>query len=291
MNSGTAYPTREVQLGSLDITRALPVKERRLVGPWCFLDRFGPRTFTDERPMDVAPHPHIGIQTVSWLLEGEVLHDDSLGYQALLRAGGVNTMTSGHGISHSEQTPKKNTGRLNGVQLWVALPESHRHAAPSLQHIEKVPVSDLKGGIAQVFAGSFANVISPARHFSEIVGADIRVHRNETICLALDKSYEHSILVLDGDCELNGEPVGQRVLYFLESGRSEIQCRSRGSGRLLLLGGSPFPETIVMWWNFVARTREEVAEARADWEQHHERFGEVKAYVGARLDAPALRSA
>lgn len=290
MNSGIAYPGREVRLGSLDITRVLPLKERRLVGPWCFLDHFGPRAFTDERPIDVAPHPHIGIQTVSWLLEGEVLHHDSLGCQALLRAGGVNTMTSGNGISHSEETPKRNTGRLNGVQLWVALPESHRHAAPTLQHIEKVPVSELQGGVVQVFAGAFAGVVSPARHYSEIVGADVRIHRNDTLCLALNKSYEHSILVLDGDCELNGELLRQHVLYYLEPDCSEIQCRSREGGRLLLLGGPPFPETIVMWWNFVARTREEIAQARADWEQHHERFGEVKAYLGARLDAPVFRA-
>ena len=240
--------------------------------------------------MDVAPHPHIGIQTVSWLLEGEVLHDDSLGYQALLRAGGVNTMTSGHGISHSEQTPQRNTGRLSGVQLWVALPESHRHAAPSLQHIERVPVSELRGGVVQVFAGAFAGMVSPAQHFSEIVGADVRIHRNDALSLALNKSYEHSILLLDGGCELNGEPLQQRLLYYLEPDRSEIQCRSRDGGRLLLLGGLPFPEPIVMWWNFVARTREEIAQARSDWEHHHERFGEVKAYSGERLDAPAFRS-
>jgi len=265
------------------------VKERRLVGPWCFLDHFGPRAFKDERPIDVAPHPHIGIQTVSWLLEGEVLHDDSLGYQALLRAGGVNTMTSGRGIAHSEQTPKRNSGQLNGVQLWVALPETHRHAAPTLQHIEKVPASELKGGVVQVFAGAFAGVVSPAQHYSDIVGADVRIHRNEALSLPLTERYEHSILVLDGDCELNGELLKPRILYYLEPGRSEIECRSHESGRLLLLGGPPFPETIVMWWNFVARSRDEIAQARADWEQHHERFGEVKAYLGERLDAPEFR--
>ena len=151
-------------MGSLYITRALPVKGRRLVRPSCFLDHFGPRTFTDERPIDVGPRPHIGIQTVSWLLEGEVLHDDSLGYQALRRAVGVNTMTSGHGISHSEQTPEWNTGRLNGVQFWVALPESHRDAVPALQHIERVPMSEHNGGVVQVFAGAFAGMVSPAQH-------------------------------------------------------------------------------------------------------------------------------
>ena len=117
------YPNRALSLGSLAISRALPVKDRRLVGPWCFLDRFGPLTFNDGKPMDVAPHPHIGLQTVTWLHEGEVVHHDSLGYESVLRPGGVNVMTSGDGIAHAEQTPRDNSGRLNGVQLWTALPE------------------------------------------------------------------------------------------------------------------------------------------------------------------------
>src|SRR5690606_23622100 len=122
-----AYPSRETLLGSLEITRALPVRDRRLVGPWCFLDRFGPLSFTEGKPMDVATHPHIGLQTVTWLLDGEVLHDDSIGSRSLLRPGGVNVMTSGGGIAHAEQTPDGHSGRLNGVQLWTALPDASRH--------------------------------------------------------------------------------------------------------------------------------------------------------------------
>src|SRR6185503_10433545 len=116
------YANYEITLGSLRVSRALPVKGRRMIGPWCFLDRFGPLSFNEGMPMDVAPHPHMGLQTVTWLLEGEVVHDDSLGEEAVLRPGGVNVMTSGHAIAHAERTPADNTGRLNGVQLWTALP-------------------------------------------------------------------------------------------------------------------------------------------------------------------------
>ena len=157
-----SYPNRELRLGSLAISRALPVKQRRLVGPWCFLDRFGPLTFSKGKPMDVAPHPHIGLQTVTWLLQGEVVHDDSLGYESILRPGGVNVMTSGNAIAHAEQTPGDNSGQLNGVQLWVALPDSHRHMPASFEHIEQVPAIESPAGRVQVFAGALQGETSPA---------------------------------------------------------------------------------------------------------------------------------
>ena len=141
-----SYPNLELSLGAWVISRALPVKERRLVGPGCFLDRFGPLTFNEGKPMDVAPHPHMGLQTVTWLLQGEVVHDDSLGSECLLRPGGVNVMTSGGAIAHAEQTPPDNTGRLNGVQLWVALPDSHRHASARFEHLPEVPIAESRGG-------------------------------------------------------------------------------------------------------------------------------------------------
>ena len=134
------YENRELTLGTLKISRALPVAGRRMIGAWCFLDRFGPLSFSSGRPMDVAPHPHMGLQTVTWLLEGEVAHDDSLRSEALLRPGGVNVMTSGHAIAHAERTPADHSGRLNGVQLWTALPDHSRHGAASFQHVAQVPV-------------------------------------------------------------------------------------------------------------------------------------------------------
>jgi len=135
-----SYPGRDIALGALTVTRVLPLKGKRLVGPWCFLDRIGPLTFEDPTPVDIGAHPHMGLQTVTWLLDGELVHYDSLGSESLLRPGGVNVMTSGAAIAHAERTPAKNSGRLNGAQLWVALPNRDRQMTASFRHVERVPI-------------------------------------------------------------------------------------------------------------------------------------------------------
>ncbi len=284
-NPPIAYPGKDIALGDLTVLRALPVRGRRMIGPWCFLDRFGPLSFTEGKPMDVAPHPHIGLQTVSWLLDGEIAHDDSLNSQAVLRPGGVNVMTSGHAISHAERTPRDHTGKLNGVQLWTALPESRRHGAPAFQHIPEVPVTESPAGRVHVFAGTIDGAASTADHFSPIVGAEIQVHRGHDLALPLDPAFEHALLVLDGDVTLEGQPLEPRLLYAMDTGRTELALSSPTGARVLLIGGAPFGETILMWWNFVARTPDEIRDARDDWESHR-RFGEVTAYEGPRLSAP-----
>ncbi len=282
-----AYPGRDMEVGSLDVTRALPAKGRRMIGPWCFLDRYGPLTFSAGRPMDVAPHPHIGLQTVTWLLDGEVVHDDSLACEAVVRPGSVNVMTAGRGIAHAERTPEVNSGHLNGIQLWAALPEAHRRAAPSFQHVQEVPRMEIRGGIVQVVSGRLTDAVSPARHYSDLVAADVRIHGGQVVTLPLQPHFEHGLLVLLRDCAADGQPLDERVLYYLGRHRSEVTFSSRSGGRLLLLGGPPFPDTILMWWNFVARTPDEIAEAHADWASGR-RFGDVSAYDGPRLDAPSL---
>lgn len=282
-----SYPNREMPLGSMTVTRALPVKDRRLVGPWCFLDRFGPLTFTEGKPMDVAPHPHIGLQTVTWLLQGEVVHDDSLGYESVLRPGGVNVMTSGGGIAHAEQTPRDNTGRLDGVQLWGALPDNHRHMSATFAHVSEVPAIESGAGRISVFAGALQGHSSPAPHFSGILGADVQVHAGQRLEIPLQPEFEHALLVLSGDAAIEGQPLEGRVLYYLGTTRQSAELSSRQGCRILLIGGPPFPERILMWWNFVARTQEEIAQARADWEAGT-RFGEVRAYKGPKLSAPSL---
>jgi quercetin 2,3-dioxygenase len=283
-----SYPNRELSLGHLAISRALPVKDRRLVGPWCFLDRFGPLTFSEGKPMDVAPHPHIGLQTVTWLLDGEVRHDDSLGSESVLRPGAVNVMTSGAGIAHTEQTPSQNSGRLNGVQLWVALPEAHRNMTAAFAHVQEVPVIEAPGGLTKVFAGALLGERSAAPHYSDLLGADLQLHPRGTLAIPLAPAYEHAVIVLDGDCALDGQPLESRILYYLGTKRSAVDFSSRDGCRALLIGGPPFSETILMWWNFVARTPEEIARAREDWEGHV-RFGDVPAYDGPRLSAPSLQ--
>lgn len=264
--------TRQTQLGPMTIWRALPVREHRTIGPWCFLDRYGPISFTDEKPMDVAPHPHIGIQTVSWLIDGEVLHRDSLGFEALVRPGGVNFMTSGRGISHAEETPRENRGTLNGVQLWVALKDAERNSVPAFEHIPEVPRSELPGAIVQTF-----------RSGEDILGADVEVH--DQVELELDGTFEHGVFVVDGNPVLEDQRLDTNTLYYLEPGRGSLALKDKS--RVLLLGGPPFPETILMWWNFVARTPEEIAVARKEWEEGSA-FGVVRGYRGPRIEAPAL---
>ncbi len=278
-----ATPARRTTVGSLEIRRALPLRERRLVGPWCFLDRYGPVSFSAGAPMNLAPHPHIGLQTVSWLLDGEVLHRDSLGNESLLRPGGLNLMTAGVGIAHSEETPSRNSGILNGVQLWIALPAVSRGRAPSFEFHGELPAAELRGGLMTSILGAG----SPATTFSPIVGADLLVHKNATMAVPLRRDFEHALLVLDGAASLDGSPLVPDVLYYLGTGREEMSLASRDGARLLLVGGAPLGETILMWWNFVARTREEIVAAAEAWAGG--RFGEVRGYEGPPIPAPPLR--
>jgi redox-sensitive bicupin YhaK (pirin superfamily) len=277
---------RETALGPLMIWRALPVAGRRLIGPWCFLDRYGPITFEGRKPMDVPPHPHIGLQTVSWLVDGEVVHHDSLGCEGLVTPGGVNVMTAGSGIAHVEETPMRNRGRLDGVQLWVALPDAERHRDASFQHIAEVPRIEEKGGVAQLFMGTLGEVASPADSYSNMIGADLAIHRGETFALPLDSAREHGIFLLGGDAQFEHHDLSVNTLYYLGRGRSELALSSANGARVLLIGGVPFDEKIVMWWNFVARTPEEIRVAREDWAEGR-RFGAVP-YDGSRIEAPPL---
>jgi quercetin 2,3-dioxygenase len=283
----TAHPNRETRLGDLNISRALPIRERRMVGPWCFLDRFGPLTFAGAKPMAVPPHPHIGLQTVTWLLEGEILHTDSLNSEAVVRPGGVNVMTAGQGIAHAEETPTHNSGSLSGVQLWTALPNYHRNMVPSFTSLEQVPRIEVKGGSLQMFAGTLKDITTPAPYFSEILGAELRVHPHQTISLPLQSHFEHALLLLDGDGSLEKQTLEQNTLYYLGACRESIDISSQSGCKILLIGGPPFPEKILMWWNFVARTPEEIRQARDDWEAGRH-FGDVTGTQLERLSAPDL---
>jgi quercetin 2,3-dioxygenase len=278
---------RQTELGSLVIQRALPRRQRRMVGPWCFLDRYGPHRFTSEKPLDVAPHPHIGLQTVSWLIQGEIIHRDSLGCEALMHGGQLNLMTAGRGIAHSEETPKTNSGTLNGVQLWVALPDHQRDIPPVFEHHAMMPVLDVAGGTVTLIAGTLLAESSPAKMFSPIIGADIAFHQKQPMLLPLNPDFEHALFVLQGDVLLQERPIEAATLHYLGTGREQLLIAGTVDARVLLIGGEPFGEPIVMWWNFVARTQNEIEQARADWMQH-QRFGEVKGYIGSRLPAPDL---
>jgi redox-sensitive bicupin YhaK (pirin superfamily) len=282
-----SLPARETELGSLRILRALPRRQRRSVGAWCFLDRYGPLRFDAGTPMDVAPHPHIGLQTVSWLLQGEIIHNDSLGCEALMHAGQLNLMTAGHGIAHSEETPLANSGALDGVQLWVALPRDRRDIAPVFHHHAFLPVLDLAAGTATIIAGTLLEQTSPAQMFSPIVGAEIAFRAREPLLLPVRRDFEHALFVLQGEVQLDKRPLESGTLHYLGTNQDELHLSGSVGARVLLIGGEPLTDPIVMWWNFVGSSHEEISEAREDW-IHHRRFGEVKAYRGARLPAPDL---
>ena len=281
-----AYALKRAELGGgLTVGRALPQRQRRLVGPWCFLDHFGPLQFADGKPMDVAPHPHIGLQTVSWIIAGEVLHKDSLGNEQLIGRGALNLMTAGTGIAHSEETPARHTGRLHGVQLWTALPAAARNGPASFVHYPTLPEAAFGACRAVVLMGSPAGARSPAAAYSPILGAELSAARAGSASLPLEAGFEHALLLLEGEGALDEEALAPDRLYYLGTGRERLALSLGAGARLILIGGAPFGESILMWWNFVARTPEEIAQARGDWEARR-RFGEVAAYRGERLAAP-----
>lgn len=290
------YAGVEVALGgprAMAVTRTLPNRARRMVGAWCFLDHYGPDDVADSPGMRVPPHPHTGLQTVSWLVEGEVLHRDSLGSLQLIRPGGLNLMTAGRGISHSEESAASPTDRspaLHGVQLWVALPGSDRGVEPRFEHHADLPVLDRDGAAATVFLGELGGVASPAIVHSPLVGAEVVLSPGADARLPLRPEWEHAVLVLSGEADVDGEPLGRGPLLYLGCGRTALPLRAGEPARVLLLGGEPFEERIVMWWNFVGRDHDEVVAARADWAAGASRFGTVRGYAGDPLPAPALPS-
>ncbi|MBT3149443.1 pirin family protein [Streptomyces sp. CHD11] len=284
---------RDVPLGgprAMRVRRTLPQRARSLIGAWCFADHYGPDDVTVRGGMDVAPHPHTGLQTVSWLFSGEIEHRDSLGSHAHVRPGELNLMTGGHGISHSEvSTP--GTTLLHGVQLWVALPDEHRFAERDFQHYVPEPLP-LDGGEARVFLGSLAGDTSPVRTFTPLLGAELSVAPGAETVLAVDPAFEHGVLVDAGDILAGGTAVRPAELGYLAPGRTSLTLTNRGSepARLVLLGGPPFGEEIVMWWNFIGRSHDDIVQAREDW-MTGTRFGEVQGYDGAPLPAPELPNA
>ena len=267
------------------VRRLLPTRGRRLVGPWCFLDHYGPHEARGQG-MSVGPHPHIGIQTVSWLIEGEVLHRDSLGSEQLIRPGQLNLMTSGKGISHSEESPVPHPPRLHGVQLWVALPEEARQGAPAFEHVERLPEAGFGAFKATVLMGAMERAASPATTCSPILGAELLALKDGKADLPLDPAFEHAVALVGGRAALAGTPLEVGVIYPMGREMDNLPLSAERGARLMLLGGAPFPEPILMWWNFVGRTPEEIAQARADWEAGCG-FGAVASPL-PRVPAPPL---
>jgi redox-sensitive bicupin YhaK (pirin superfamily) len=282
---------KDVQLGSEDalkVRRTLPSLRRSFVGAWCFVDHYGPESGIC---MDVPPHPHTGLQTVSWLFDGEIEHRDSGGVHAMVRPGEVNLMTSGHGIAHSEvSTPARDL--LHGVQLWVVLPDASKDLVREFQH-HAPDVLDVAGGRARVLIGSLDDAASPVHTQTPLLGAEIVLDPGATWELAVDPGFEHGVLVDTGHVDFDGVRLDRTILGVRDAGLDHLRLTNPtdAPARVMLLGGEPFDEGVVMWWNFIGRSHEDIVALRQEWNDAPEdRFGRVAGYRGAtqRLAAPPL---
>ncbi len=299
-------PPRDVPLGgprAMTVRRTLPSRMRSMIGPFCFADHYGPDDVAATGGMDVAPHPHIGLQTVTWLFEGSVLHQDSLGSVVEVSPGQLNLMTAGRGIAHSEEGTLARfplQRRLHGVQLWTALPDAVRHGSPAFQHVADPPVLDVDGARVRVFMGALGGELdwarSPATAYSPLVAAQLDLPAGATVRLPVEAGFEHGVLLDSGELTVAGTPVPAAYLAYVAPGADvlELTAGSRPV-RAVLIGGEPFGERLLMWWNFVGRTHEEVALARTQWQASLAgdpdgvaRFGTVSGYDGPPLPAPEL---
>jgi redox-sensitive bicupin YhaK (pirin superfamily) len=268
------FESREAHVAQLLVRRALPTKGRRTVGAWCFVDHLGPMSLSPDRSIDVAPHPHIGLQTVTWLFSGEFLHRDSLGSEQLIRSGQLNLMTSGLGVAHSEENPGLRSGEMHGMQLWVAQPSTTRNGGADFTHFDELPKLDSPTLTASVLVGTFGGVSSSARRDSDLVGVELDLHGG-LVTVALEPTFEYALIVANGSVLVDGTVVRPGALAYLGAGRDECHFESRGSSRAMLIGGVPFDERLFMWWNFVARTQDEISDAWRAWATGDERFGRV----------------
>ncbi|MDT0212378.1 pirin family protein [Rothia sp. ARF10] len=270
----------------MTVRRTLPHRDRSFIGAWCFVDHYGPDAVDATGGMDVPPHPHTGLQTVSWLFEGEVEHRDSGGVHAMVRPGEVNLMTSGYGIAHSEvSTPTTST--LHGVQLWVVLPEADRDLEREFQHHAAPTLALAEGVEGRVFVGSLAGRTSPVRTRTPLLGAEVTLTAGATWAVPVETAYEHGVLVDTGRVTFDGTTLERGDLGVVDAGPAELTLEALEPSRIVLLGGTPHDESIVMWWNFIGRDHDEIVAFRDAWQSRAERFGEVEGYAGRLTWLPA----
>jgi len=274
---------RPAEVGSMTVRRALPRRGRRTVGAWCFADHFGPVLPAEGAGMSIGPHPHMGLHTVTWLLAGAMRHTDSLGSDQVIRPGQLNLMTAGRGVAHAEQSVAPGAEH-HGVQLWVAQPEATRHGDPGFEHHADLPSFDAGRTRVTVILGELDEACSPARTDTPIVGAELRVAEGTTR-LPLRPAFEHALLVLDGSVQIAEASVAPGTLAYLGTERDHLVLSAEAPARAMLLGGEPFGEELLMWWNFVARSRDEIDQAQRDWQEQAPRFGTVSSPL-ARIPAP-----
>lgn len=283
------FTLRRAEIGQgTVIKRALPSREKRMIGAWCFLDHAGPVNFKAGQGLDVGPHPHIGLQTFTWMIEGTMLHSDSLGTtDQLIQPKQVNLMTAGRGISHTEVAPDTET-KMHAAQLWIALPDDKLTIDPAFNHYPELPVVHQSGIEFTVLVGEFLNTVSPVKVHTELLGVDLFAEKSTQARLVLNPKYEYGFMALEGTASINGHHLNEDNMVILEPGLEHVEVEIHANSRVLLLGGEPFESPILLWWNFVGRTQEELAIALKDWESKDERFGSIPSYLGPRLKAPVF---
>ena len=280
---------RRVYLGkTTEVARALPDAQIRMIGAWCFLDHYGPEDVRDSPGMQVWAHPHTGLRTVSWLLDGEVEHRDSLGSRARVRPGELHIMTAGRGIVHSELSQPDKPPSLHGVQLWVALPEFDRNTEPRFESHLELPSITRAGITGKVLIGQLEGVRSSAQSSTPLLGADLTIAPGGVVQLEVETTFEHGIFIVQGELMAESTRVQVDQLLYLGAHRQSIMLRSDHGCRLILLGGEPFGEQIVMWWNFVGRSHEEIVALRDAWERRDMRFPPVVDRTERVMEAPAM---
>lgn len=280
--------TRTAEVGDgLMIHRALPNPQRRLVGAWCFLDHAGPIQFGPGGGLGVGPHPHIGLQTFTWMIDGVVVHRDSLGNEQRITPGQVNLMTAGRGIAHAEDSDSAGGGRLHAVQLWIALPEAQRQCTPAFRNYPDLPLVEQGAFSVRVLAGSACGHTSPVEVHTPLVGIDLRAAAAADTSLPLTPAFEHAVLVLSGAARIEGESLTPGTLLYLGRDRPQLSISCTAAAHLMLVGGKPFGEQVLLWWNFVARNAQEIEQATRDWNEGR-RFGTVRGSPSRALTAPEV---
>lgn len=292
MNKIKRIELRSADLGEgMLVKRALPSRHQRMVGAWCFLDHAGPVDFAPGKGMHVGAHPHTALQTFTWLIDGEVLHKDSLGNELIIRPGQVNLMTAGRGIVHTEDSVV-NGGRLHAAQLWIALPEELADCEPDFAHYPELPVWHSEGIQHTLLAGSYCGHTALTAVHTPMLGMDLFSEQGGTVNLSLNLDFEYGFLTLTGQVNVQGETYTPDEFAYLEPGSENLEMTLSTDARVLLLGGVPFETPVQMWWNFVGHSKEAIAQAQREWEQGGPRFGDVQTAKGPAdrlMPAGALR--
>ncbi|MER8810627.1 pirin family protein [Mesorhizobium australicum] len=275
--AGDAFASDQIELmvipnakdiGGFEVRRALPTAKRRLVGPFIFFDRMGPAIMRAGQALDVRPHPHIGLSTVTYLFDGKIRHRDSLGTEMVIEPGDVNLMTAGRGIVHSERTPQELRGApmsISGLQTWLALPDGKEEVAPVFENTAalRLPEIDAEGVSGRVVIGEFQGLRSPVRADTETLYADLRVAPGASVKISAD-AEERAIYTLEGEVSISGDVFpAERLLVFRPG--DEIVISSSTGAHFMLFGGASLGSKRYIWWNFVSSSKERIEQAKQEW--------------------------